>query len=64
MASVELRAEMAACFGYDLDTTFHQPSLLPIRLEGIEGHVGDDAADAFNGLDNIGQARNVCAIRH
>jgi len=64
MARFQLGAEMAACFGYDLDTSLYQPSFLPVGFESIERHVGEDAADAFNGLDDVGQAWNERTIRH
>src|SRR5262249_2959085 len=64
MARLQLGAEMTARLRYDLDAPFHQPSLLPVRFEIVERYARNDAANALDSLDDIGQAQNERAIRH
>ena len=63
MAGLQFGAEMTSRLGYDLDTPFHQPSFLPVCFKSIESHVRNNAAYAFDCLDDIGQARNERVIR-
>lgn len=63
VTGLHLVGEVAACFGNNLDTPFHDPLSLPVILENLERHIPQYISNAFDRLDEIGQARSEGALR-
>ena len=55
-AGLQLRRQMAARFGDDLDAPLDEPLALPIGLEGFERLVAEDVADAPDSFEDIREA--------
>src|ERR1700722_619757 len=64
MPGFQLIGQMAARFRNNFDATLNEPLLLPVRLEIIEPGFSNYFVDAFNGLDDIGQAWDERMTRH
>jgi hypothetical protein len=56
LSTISGRRNGAACFGYNLKSAFNQPSLSPIRFEGMDRHPSQFSADQVDSLDNVDKA--------
>jgi len=53
MTRLQLRRQVAAGFGDNLDASLDEPLLLPIGFEGFERRNAENNANAPNGFNNI-----------
>lgn len=57
MPGLHLVRQVTAGFRDDLNAPLHQPALAPVSFECVEGYAFRLGADAFDGVDDIAQAR-------
>src|SRR5438477_220895 len=64
MAIFQFGTQMATCLGNNQHTPFHQPAFFPTCFGFLQAHVLNNAANAFNSLNDVSQSRYERAVHH